>query len=173
MSVVEFNLLSFFSCPIFEAIEEKRRRKKRFIQSDVTTEFHYFASQALCSNTGNSHNHMLWPSNFRASHSNWKRSRNRPSKGFGIHSNRRKPRYRIWIEHSYFATFLRATNQINWLRLLEMLYLKISSGEWMKVDIEILGSKAKFVDPSGQNHPIEEGQGRRQDLMSANGSTNC
>lgn len=69
---------------------------------------------------------MLWPSNFRASHSNWKRSRNRPSKGFGIHSNRRKPRYRIWIEHSYFATFLRATNQIHWLRLLEMLYLKMT-----------------------------------------------
>lgn len=31
----------------------------------------------------------------------------------GIHSNRRKPRYRIWIEYSYFATFLRATKKIN------------------------------------------------------------
>lgn len=30
----------------------------------------------------------------------------------------------------------------------------------MKVDIEILGSKATFIDPSGRNHPIEEGQGR-------------
>lgn len=43
----------------------------------------------------------------------------------------------------------------------------------MKVDIEILGSKATFFDPSGRNYPIEEVQGRRQDLMSANGSTNC
>lgn len=44
-----------------------------------------------------------------------------------------------------------------------MLYLTIqwlSSGEWMKVNIEILGSKATFIDPSGRNHPIEEGQGR-------------
>lgn len=118
-------------------------------QSDVPTEFHDFASQALCSNTGNSH-------------SNWKRSRNRSSKGFGIHSNRKKPRYRIWIEHSYFATFLRATKKIHWFRLLEMLYLTMTFKWGVNEDIEILGSKATatFFDPSGRNHPLEEGQGR-------------
>jgi len=79
----------------------------------------------------------------------------------GIRDSLQKARYRIWIEHSYFATFLRATKKIHWLRLLEMLYLTMTfKWEWMKVDIEILGSKATFFDPSGRNHPIEEGQGR-------------
>jgi hypothetical protein len=41
----------------------------------------------------------------------------------------------------------------------------------MKMDIEILGSKATFFDPVGRDHPIEDGQGRRQDLMSADGSS--